>query len=155
MSVCLSVCMVYHTHKLQTILCRFPNCSIIYPVVPVYYCPGHPSNTISAGALKFYIGFQKVTSEPLEHFDFVDPQGRSWISPYQTHNNIDYLQLEIVNINPHRDKNISVTAVCGISKQTPSRQQKTLSQLIHQRFGHVSITRLKQMARKGLLGGLP
>ena len=28
------------------VLCQFPNCTIIYPVVPVYYCPGHPSNTI-------------------------------------------------------------------------------------------------------------
>ena len=28
--------------------------------------------------------FKNVTSEPLEHCDFVDPQGRSWRSPYQT-----------------------------------------------------------------------
>ena len=28
------------------ILCCFPNCSIIYPVGPVYYLPGHPYNTI-------------------------------------------------------------------------------------------------------------
>ena len=27
------------------ILCIFTNCSIIYPVVAVYYCPGHTSNT--------------------------------------------------------------------------------------------------------------
>ena len=64
------------------ILCHFTNCSIIYPVGPVYYCPGHPSNTISSGALKFYVIFQKVTYEPLENCDFVDSQGRSWISPY-------------------------------------------------------------------------
>ena len=73
------------------ILCHFPNCSIIYPVGPVYYCPGHPSNTISSGALKFYIGFKKVTSEPLEHCDFVDPQNCSWISPHHTGNNLQYL----------------------------------------------------------------
>ena len=46
-----------HAQGIGIILCRFPNCSIIYPVGPVYYCPGHPSNTISSGALKFYIGF--------------------------------------------------------------------------------------------------
>ena len=85
-----------HAQGIGIILCRFPNCSIIYPVGPVYYCPGHPSNTISSGALKFYIGIKKVTSEPLEHCDFVDPQGRSWRSPYQTRNNLDHLQLEIV-----------------------------------------------------------
>ena len=33
--------------------------------------------------------------------------------------------------------------------------KKTLSRLIHHRFGHVSITRLKQIARKGLMEGLP
>ena len=73
-----------HAQGIGIIFCRFPNCSIIYPVVPVYYCPGHPSSTISPGVLKFYVGFKKVTSEPLEHCDFFDPQGRSWRSPYQT-----------------------------------------------------------------------
>ena len=54
-----------HAQGIGIILCRFPNCSIIYPVGPVYYFPGHPYNTISSGALKFYIGFKKVTSETL------------------------------------------------------------------------------------------
>ena len=136
-----------YTQGIGIILCCFPNYPIIYPVGPVYYCPGHPSNTISSGALKFYIGIKKVTYEPLEHCEFVDPQGSSWRSPYQTCINLDYLQLEIVKINPHRDKNLVVPTFCGISKQTPS-------QLIHQRFGHVSITRLKRMARRGLMEGL-
>ena len=82
-----------HAQGIGIILCRFADCSIIYPVGPVYYFPGHPSNIISSGALKFYVGFQKVTSEILEHCDFVDPQGSSWISPYQTKNNLDYLQI--------------------------------------------------------------
>ena len=136
-----------HAQGIGIILCCFPNCSIIYPVGPVYYCTGHPSNTISSGTLKFYIGFKKVTYEPLEHCDFVEPQGPSWRSPYQTRNNLDYLQLKIVKINPHIDKNLVVRTVCGLSKQT-------LSQLIHQRFFHVSITRLKRMARKVLMEGL-
>ena len=72
-----------HDQGIGIILCLFPNCSIIYPVVQVYYCPGHPSNTISSGGIKLYVDSQKVTSEPLEHSDFVDPQGRSWITPYQ------------------------------------------------------------------------
>ena len=92
--------------------------------------------------------FKRFRCNFLEHCDFVYPQGRSWISPYQTRNNLDYIQLEIVKINPHRDKNLVVPTVCGLSKQN-------ISQLIHQRFGHVSITRLKRMARKGLMEGLP
>ena len=125
-----------HSQGTGVVLCRFPGCSIIYPVGPVYHCPGHPSNTISSGALNFYIGFFLLTYEPLEDCDLVDPQGCSWRSTYHTHNNIDYPQLEIVNINPHRDKNIFVPTFCGLSKQN-------LSQLIHQLFGYVSITRLK------------
>ena len=42
------------------IFCRFPNCSIIYPVGPVYYFPGHPYKTISSGALKFCVVFQRL-----------------------------------------------------------------------------------------------
>ena len=60
----------------------FPNFFIICPVGQVYYCPCHPSNTISSGTLKFYVGFQRVTSESLEHCNFVHPQVRSWRSPY-------------------------------------------------------------------------
>ena len=82
-----------HAQVIGVVLCGFPNCPIIYPVGPVYYFPGHPSNTISLGALKFYVGFQKVTYEPLKHCDFVDPQGRSWRSCYHNQNNLDYLQI--------------------------------------------------------------
>ena len=59
-----------HDQVIGIIIYRFPNCTIIYPVIPVYYCPGHPSNTIALGALKYCVGFQKVTSGNLEHFDF-------------------------------------------------------------------------------------
>ena len=63
-------------------------------------------------------------------------------------NNLDYLQIEIFKINPHIYKNIFLPTVCRLLKQT-------LSRLIHQHFGHVSITRLKLMTRKGLMEGLP
>ena len=136
-----------HAQWIGIILCLSPNCSIIYPVRPVYYCPGHPSNTISSGALKLYIGFKKVTYKTLKHCDFVERLVCSWISPYQTQNNLDYIQLEVFNINTHRDNNIVVPTVCGL--------KKNISQFIHQRFGHVSIARLRIMTRKGLMGGLP
>ena len=118
--------------------------SIIYPVGPVYYFPGHLSNTISSGDLKFYVGFKKVKSEHLENCDFVDPQYHSWRSPYQTQNNLDYIKIEIFKVNPQIDSNIVVPTVCELLKQN-------LSQIIRQRFGHVSITRLKLTKRKGLI----
>ena len=82
-----------HAQGIGIILCCFTNCYIIYPVVPVYYCPGHPSNTILSSALIFYVGFQKVMPGPLEHCEFVDPKGQSWRSPYQTQNKLEYLQI--------------------------------------------------------------
>ena len=63
------------TQVIEIILIFFPNFPIIYPVEPIYYCPGHPSNIISQGALKFYVGFQEVTSKHLERCDFVGTQG--------------------------------------------------------------------------------
>ena len=97
-----------HAQGIGIILCCFPDFSIIYPVGPFYYFPGHPSNTISSGALKFY--------EPLEHCEFVDLQGCSWRSPYQTQNNLNYIQIEILKLNPHRDSNIVVPTVSALSK---------------------------------------
>ena len=46
-----------HAQGIGIILCRFPNCSVVYTVRPFYYCPGHPYNNISSGDLKFYIVF--------------------------------------------------------------------------------------------------
>ena len=68
-----------HAQGIGIILCSFTNWTILCTVVPVYYFPDHPSNTISLSTLKFYGGFHKVTSETLKHFDFVHPQGHSWI----------------------------------------------------------------------------
>ena len=72
-----------HAQEIGISIPHFPNCLIINPVGPFYYCPGHLSNTISLVALKVYVIFQKVTHESLEHCDFFDPQGGSWRSPYQ------------------------------------------------------------------------
>ena len=71
-----------HAPGIGIILCHFTNCPIIYQTEPVYYCPDNPYNTISFGDLKCCVGFQKVTSEPIEHFYFVDPQGLYWKSLY-------------------------------------------------------------------------
>ena len=73
-----------HAQGIGIILCRSPNCSIIYTMEPDYYFPDQAPNTISLGALKFYFGSQNVTSETLKHCDFVNPHGNSWRSPYQT-----------------------------------------------------------------------
>ena len=45
-----------HARGIGIILCLFPNCYILYQVVPAYYFPGQHFNTISSGDLKFYVG---------------------------------------------------------------------------------------------------
>ena len=85
-----------HAQVIGVILCHFPNCPIIYSIGPVYYCLDHPYNTISSGALKFYVVFQKVVSESLEHSYFFDPQYYYWRYLYQTQKKLDYLQIKIV-----------------------------------------------------------
>ena len=54
-----------HAQLIRIILCCFIDFPIVYPAVTVYYWPGHPSNTISLGSLKCYVGFKNVTSESL------------------------------------------------------------------------------------------
>ena len=49
-----------HDQVTEIILCRFPNCTIIYPVGPVYCCPGHASNTIPYSYLKGFVLFQML-----------------------------------------------------------------------------------------------
>ena len=46
-----------HAQGVVIILCRFPNYRIIYHIGPVYYCPVHPTDTISLVTLKCYVGF--------------------------------------------------------------------------------------------------
>ena len=48
------------TKELVLFYICFSTCPIIYPVGPVYYCLGYPSNTISLSSLKCYVGFQNV-----------------------------------------------------------------------------------------------
>ena len=103
---------------------------------------------ISSVALKCFAGSQKVASGTLENCGFVNPQGRSCRSTYHIQNNLNYIQIKIVKVKPQRNRNIFVPTICAISKHNLSRR-------IHQRFGHVSIDKLKIMARKGLMEGLP
>ena len=98
---------------------------------PVYYCPGHPSNTISLGAPKFYVCSQKDTSEPLEHCDFVYPQGTYWRSPYHTQNNVDYLQIEIVKSKPQENRNIVVPTVRDLPRKILSDYSSTICSCLY------------------------
>ena len=63
-----------HSQVIRIILYYFHKFPVIYTLGPVYYFPGHTSNSVLLDALKCYVGFQKVASENLEHCDLVYPQ---------------------------------------------------------------------------------
>ena len=88
-----------HSQGVGVSLCHFTNCSIIYPVVPVYYFPSHPSKTISSGANNFFVGLKKFTSESLEHCDFDDPQGHYSRSTYEYKNIYSIFTQKFVKFN--------------------------------------------------------
>ena len=93
-------------------------------MVTVYYYSHQHPNTISLGALKCHVFSQSVTSEPLDHYNFVDPQDISWRSPYMTHTSLDYLHIDVVKVNPTRNKDIVFPTIYGFLKHF-------FSQLIH------------------------
>ena len=85
-------------------------------MVTVYYYSHQHPNTISLGALKCHVCSKSVTSEPLDHYNFVDPQDISWRSPYMTHTSLDYLHIDVVKVNPTRNKDIVFPTIYGFLK---------------------------------------
>ena len=66
----------------------------------------------------------------------------TWRSNYLTHNNLDYLIIEVVKFDPNHHKDSVTPTVCGISTQN-------LLQLVYQHFVHVSVPVLSSMENKG------
>ena len=125
-----------HAQAIGIIFCHFPTCYLIYPVVPVYYCPGYPSNNISPDALNIFVGFQKFAPELLQHCEFLTLKVVLVGQPTRLKTILTTFKSKFVKVNPQRESNIFVPTVCALSK-------KNLSQPIHQRFGHVYIASLK------------
>ena len=57
--------------------------------------------------------FKKVSSYPLEHCDFVGPQGHYWRSPYRN-KKLDHIQIEVIKVNPIQKKDTVVPTICGL-----------------------------------------
>ena len=104
----------------------------------VYYCPFHSSDTILLGALKCFVWFHRVTSEPSQYYYFVDLKRQSWRYEYLKQNNLEYLYIEFVKVDPHKRKYVVLKIVCGPSKQT-------LPQLFYQNLVCVSIARIQRL----------
>ena len=86
-----------HAQWIGIILCHFTNCTSIYPAGTFYYIPGYLSYTISLVALKCYVGFQKVTSEPLEHSGLIISRGMTGFRFYPTSDTEHYKRMILHN----------------------------------------------------------
>ena len=60
------------------------------------------------------LDFKMLCLNLIEQYDFVEPQGFSWRSPYTSQNNFDYLKIEVVKLNPNISKDIVVPTICDI-----------------------------------------
>jgi len=129
-------------------LMRFPGTSKIYPV-PAFWVPDNPVSTFSPGALKHYLGFKSAAHEPLSHCQFIDSQEKNYVIRTVVDNNLDYMNLEFLNPNQPRLSSLVDPVIAGLATKYPS------SQLIHQRFGHISNDRIQQMCKEQSLSDLP
>jgi hypothetical protein len=129
-------------------LMRFPGTAKIYPV-PAFWVPDNPVSTLSNGGLKHYLGFKAATHEPLSHCRFIDSQDHSHLLKTIVENNLDYLDLEFLNPQQNKLSTFVDPVIAGLATKYPS------SQLIHQRFGHISNDRIQQMCRDQSLKNLP
>ena len=137
-----------HAQGIEIILYSFPNCLIIYPVGPVYYCPGHPSNTFSSCALKFYISFKRLRLKLLNIVTLLTP--KVVLGDHSTRLSA------ILTIFTSKFPRSNLTEIRILLSQLSVYFQNKLSlNLYISVFGHVYITRLKRMSRKGLMEGLP
>ena len=106
-----------HSQGIGIILFCFTDCSIIYPVGPVYYFPGQPSNTISPGVLKFYVGFKKLHMNLLNIVTMLTLKVVLGDHLTRLKTILTILKYKFVKANPHRDKNTVVPTVCALSKK--------------------------------------
>ena len=128
-------------------LCNFTNCSIIYIVVTVYCCPGQPYNTTSLGSPKFYIGFLKFASEPLEHCDYLP--SRSFLD-----NTLPYSKQFILSLNINLSKStLKETVILWLQLYVPHQKRIVISLFTT----NLVMSQLsdKKMERKVHMKGLP
>ena len=137
-----------HAQGIGIILCHFPNCTIIYSMGPVYYCPVQPSNILSLGTLKYMLNFKRlqlnlVNVLTLFTFKVVLGDHPTRLKTIQT-----ILKSKFVKVNYRRKPIFLVPTVSALS-------EINLYDLIHQCFVYVSIVRPNLMTIKGLMEGQP
>jgi hypothetical protein len=87
--------------------------------------------------------------ESFSHCRFVDPQGISIVIPTIVDNYLDYADLEFLNPQDPKISSLLDPVIASLATKYPS------SQLLHQRFGHISNDKIRQMCADQALTDLP
>ena len=98
--------------------------------------------------LNFMLVFKRLHLKLLNILTFLTLRVVLGYQPTRLKQIYTIFKYKFVKFNPQRNRNIVVPTVCELSKYN-------LSRIIHQRFGRVSITRIKQMEIKLLMKSLP
>ena len=122
-----------------TLYIRWDQFIIVHVILPI------PYNYVPS---KFMLVFKRLHLDILDNVTLFTLRVVLGYHPTRLKTIQTILESKFFKFNPKRNRNIFVPTVCELSKQT-------LSQLICHCFGHVSITRLRRMAIKGLMEGLP
>jgi hypothetical protein len=75
--------------------------------------------------------------ESFSHCRFVDPQGISIVIPTIVDNYLDYADLEFLNPQDPKISSLLDPVIASLATKYPS------SQLLHQRFGHISNDKIR------------
>ena len=137
-------------------LVRFTGSTSVYPIGPVYVNASAPRNTFSLSALLRFGGFQDASEHMMKCCSFHDFQDKQWKIPCSHHNGLDFIDLEILMVDPVRVA-AHPPASLNILTQQSRRQLSAIERLqeAHLRLGHPSFDSLVYMSKKGLLKDLP
>ena len=81
---------------------------------PVYYCPGHPSNTISSGALKFMLVFKRLRMKLLNIVTLFTLKVVLGYHINRIKTILTIFKSKISKVNPQINRNIFVPTVCAL-----------------------------------------
>ena len=137
-----------HAQGIVIIVCRFPKCSIIIHLdqfIILHFTLPTPSHKVPSN---FMLDFKRLCLNLLSIVILLTLKVVLGDHPTRLKTILTIFKYKFVKVNSHRDSNIVVPTVYALSRQN-------LTQTIYQFFCHVSITRLKIMARKFFMEDLP
>ena len=90
----------------------------VYLLSPVFHCPKNPRNTIAPLSLLSFTNFFKVIVDTKSKVIFIDPNRIKHTIATRTDNDLDFLDINIVMLNPDAAMHSNITMPNDVSKST-------------------------------------